>query len=129
MEREEAEGLGARWQLHQAMTAALSHALRAAMVLDGVPYPYVKWLARAAFAAPTGRRLEPDVTRLLDLLARDALRAPGPEASHPLSHALKTIRGLLIEAAREGGIDEPWLQEWWLSIDRARRGIREVIWP
>ena len=26
------------------------------------------------------------------------------------------------------GIDEPWLREWWLHIDKARRGIDDVTW-
>lgn len=112
----------------QAMTQTLSHALRAAMVLDGEPYPYVKWLAHAAFATPTGRRLAPAVTGLLDLLAQDALRAPGPEAQHPITHALREIRRLLVEAAQERDLDAPWLREWWLVIDQARRGMREVRW-
>jgi hypothetical protein len=114
--------------LLQAMSQTLSHALRAAMVLDGEPYPYVKWLAQAAFGTPTGRRLEPRVTELLDLLAQDALRAPGPERDHPLTHTLREIRRLLVDAARERGLDAPWLNEWWLSMDHARRGIQEVRW-
>jgi Domain of unknown function (DUF4037) len=112
----------------QAMTQTLSHALRAAMVVDGQPYPYVKWLGRAAFRTPTGRRLEPKVTELLDLLAQDALRAPGPEKHHPLTRALREIRSLLVDAAQESGLDAPWLHDWWLFMDQARRGMQEVRW-
>jgi hypothetical protein len=112
----------------QAMTQTLSHALRAAMVLDGEPYPYVKWLAHAAFQTPTGSLLAPRVTELLDCLARDALRLPGPEKQHPVSRKLREIRLLLVEAARASGIDEPWLDEWWFHIVQARERIREVVW-
>jgi predicted nucleotidyltransferase len=112
----------------QAMTQTLSHALRAAMVLDGEPYPYVKWLAHAAFQTPTGRLIEPHVTEFLDWLARDALRLPGPEKQHPLSSKLREIRLLLVEAAQASGIDELWLDEWWFYIVQARDGIREIVW-
>jgi hypothetical protein len=112
----------------QALSQTLSHALRAAMVLDGEPYPYVKWLAHAAFQTPTGLLLASDVTEILDLLARDALRLPGPEKGHPLSGKLREIRLLLVDAARAQGIDEPWLNEWWLHMVQARDGIRAVEW-
>jgi hypothetical protein len=112
----------------QATTQTLSHALRAAMALDGEPYPYVKWLAQAAFQTPTGSLLAPKVTELLDCLASDALRHPGPEKQHPLSLKLREIRHLLIDAARARGIHEPWLDEWWFHIVQAREGIRNVVW-
>jgi len=51
-----------------AQTAALGHALRAAMVLHGEPYPYSKWLYRRASETPTGRALAPKVEQWIDLL-------------------------------------------------------------
>ena len=57
----------------------LAHALRAAMVLDGEPYPYDKWLYFAARQTPTGRLLAPHVETVLDLLGRDLLRFAGSE--------------------------------------------------
>ena len=82
----------------QAMTQTLSHALRAAVVLDGQPYPYIKWLAHAAFQTPTGKRLAPRVAELLDCLACDALRLPGPEKT--TSHQPEAARD---PAAPRGG--------------------------
>ncbi|NLC59099.1 MAG: DUF4037 domain-containing protein [Armatimonadetes bacterium] len=111
-----------------ATTRTLEHAMRAALVLDGEPYPYSKWLARACAATPTGRAVLCLVEDVLDLLATDALRAPGPERQHPLSLKLREIRRVLVEAARAAGIDEPWLAQWWLFLDEARQGIEGVRW-
>ena len=41
---------------------------------------------------------------------------------------MKSVRRPLVEAARAGGIDGPWLAEWWLHIDNARRGVEDVEW-
>lgn len=112
-----------------AQAAALGHALRAAMVLDGEPYPYFKWLYRCAAAAPTGRALAPKVQEWIDLLGRNALRDPTGSDGHPLARKMKEIRLALIDAARGAGIDEPWLNQWWLHIDAARAAIQTVQWP
>lgn len=114
--------------LLQLASKTLGHALRAALVLDREPYPYDKWLAHDARETPTGTVVERGARRVLDLLARDVLRQPGPERDHPLGLALREIRVELIDAARAGGIDGPWLDEWWLYIDEARRGAEEVSW-
>jgi hypothetical protein len=113
----------------QAHMAALAHALRAAMVLDGLPYPYSKWLYRQAVAAPTGQKLAAKVQELIDLVGSGALRDPAGSDSHPLSGKMKQIRLVLIESAQEAGIDQPWLKQWWLHIDAARAGILRVQWP
>ncbi|MCL5269090.1 MAG: hypothetical protein M1457_00695 [bacterium] len=114
--------------LLQALVPAIGHALRAAMVLDGEPYPYGKWLGRAAAATPTGRLVAAKADEILALLGTDALRLPGPEKQHPLSLKLREIRALLIAAARAAGIDEPWLTSWWLYMTKAREGVRATRW-
>jgi hypothetical protein len=114
--------------LLQGLSGAVTHALRAAMILDGEPYPYVKWLGQSAARTPTGSRLSPVVESLLDALAADGLRAPGPEAAHPLSLALREIRRILAETARARGIEGPWLRDWFLYLHEARRGIHQVVW-
>jgi hypothetical protein len=111
-----------------AMTKALEHAMRAALVLDGQPYPYSKWLARACARTPTGQKVLRSVEELLDLLAADALHRRGPEKGHPLSDKLRDMRRILVGAARAGGLDEPWLDKWWLFMEQADRGAREVTW-
>jgi hypothetical protein len=113
----------------QAHVAALAHALRAAMVLDGLPYPYSKWLYRDAVAAPTGAKLATNVQELIDLVGSGALRGPAGSDSHPLSVKMKQIRLVLIQCAQEAGIDEPWLRQWWLHIPASRAGILRVQWP
>jgi hypothetical protein len=112
----------------QGLVPTLNHSLRAAMVLDREPYPYIKWLGRAAAQTLTGRRLIPLVHEVLDLIATDALRYPGPERDHPLGKNLREIRRLLVESARAGGIDEPWLERWWVHITQAAEGIRSASW-
>jgi len=113
----------------QAHMAALAHALRAAMVLDGLPYPYSKWLYRDAVAAPTGAKMATNVQELIDLVGSGALRDPAGSDSHPLSAKMKQIRLVLIQCAQQAGIIEPWLQKWWLHIPAARAGIMSVQWP
>ncbi len=112
----------------QALVPTLNHCLRAAMVLDHEPYPYIKWLSRAASRTPTGRRLAPLVHDVLDLLAGDALRHPGPERGHPLGTKLREMRQVLVDCARAGGIDEPWLDRWWVYMTQAAEGIRSATW-
>jgi hypothetical protein len=110
-----------------ALTKALEHAMQAALVLDGEPYPYSKWLARACEGTPTGRSVLAPITEMLDLLGRGDLRRPGPEKGHPLSDKLRDIRRTLVAAARAGGLDELWLDKWWLFCEQAR-AMRDVPW-
>ncbi len=106
----------------------IAHALRAAIVLDGEPYPYDKWLYRAAAETSTGRQLLPHVQAILDHLAADGLRADGPESDHPIGLELRGMRQTLIDAAHSKGIDEPWLTEWWRFMTQARDVIKDVSW-
>ena len=108
---------------------AIAHSLRAAMVLDGQPYPYDKWLAWAARQTPTGRALVPSVERILDHLAAGHLRYEGGESTHPISLELREIRRTLIGSAIKAGIDKPWLKQWWLYMTEAKRAVRQVRWP
>lgn len=106
----------------------LGHALRAAMVLDGEPYPYDKWLFRVAEKTPTGRKLAPHVERIMDLLAEDALRCSGPKEKNPISLELGAIRQVLINTARGKGLDSEWLETWWLYLEQAREARELVRW-
>lgn len=110
-----------------ALTPALSHALRAAMVLDGQPYPYTKWLSASAASTPTGRQIVTLVGDVIDLIGDGALRQDGPERQHPLNIKLREIRQQLITAARTSGLDGPWLTEWYLHLD-VRDDIHDVAW-
>ena len=111
-----------------ALSKTIAHALRAAIVLDRQPYPYDKWLHHAAGATPTGKLLLPGLERILDLLAADKLRAGGPESDHPIGVELRVMRQVLIDAAEAGGIRQPWLRKWWLHMDEACEGIRDIRW-
>ena len=106
----------------------LAHALRAAMVLHGEPYPCDKWLRQAARRTATGRLLEPSVDRMLEHLATDSLRLGGPRSAHPIDRELRVIRTILMDAAREKGRDEPWLTEWWNYMDHACAAVEGVRW-
>jgi hypothetical protein len=112
-----------------AQTLALTHALRAVMVLHGQPYPYSKWLYRFARQTPTGQALFDRVEQWIDLLGRGGLREPAGAQGHILAQKMKEIRVALIDAAKAAGIDEPWLREWWLHIDSSRAQILKVRWP
>jgi hypothetical protein len=112
-----------------AQTAGLAHALQAAMVLHGEPYPYSKWLFQHATKTPTGRVIAPLVEQWIDLLGNNTLRDRTPSNTHALARKTKEIRLALIDAARTAGIDGPWLNEWWLHIDASRAGKLKVEWP
>jgi hypothetical protein len=106
----------------------LEHAIRAASVLDREPYRYGKWLAHAARRTPSGAAVVALAERAIALIEGGALRVRGPEDAHPLTGVLKSMRRTLVESARAGGIDGPWLVEWWLHIDNARRGVDDIEW-
>jgi len=114
--------------LLQSATAALTHALRAALVLDGEPYPCATWLARAAAATPTGAQVVALAEDVVDLLGTGALRAAGERRAHPLSLKLREVRRVLIDAARAAGIDGVWLDHWPMHLAESRAGVREVAW-
>ena len=77
-----------------AQTAALTHALQAAIVLHGEPYPYSKWLFHQAVQTPTGRVLPPLDGQWLDLLAlRSSVCGSAPPSdNHLLARKMKEIR-------------------------------------
>jgi hypothetical protein len=110
-----------------AVQPTLTHAMQAAMVLDGEPYPYSKWLPTAAAKTPTGAKVVPLIEEMIDLLGAGALRQAGPEGTHPINRKLKQIRQTLIDAARAGGLDAPWLSHWYLHLG-LRRQIEHVTW-
>jgi predicted nucleotidyltransferase len=106
----------------------IAHALRAAMVLDGEPYPYDKWLYYTASQTPTGRKIVPSVSKILDLIAKDNLRFKGSELENPISQELRVIRKILIESAHSKGNFSPWLEKWWLYMTQALDQIKEIHW-
>lgn len=106
----------------------IAHALRAAMVLDGEPYPYDKWLYYAASQTPTGKKLTSSVEKILDLIAKDNLRFKGSEADHPISQELRIIRRILVESAQDKGNYSPWLEKWWLYMTQPRDNLKIIHW-
>jgi predicted nucleotidyltransferase len=121
---ERGDGLAVLFSLSQ----TIAYALRAALILDGEPYPYEKWLRREALRQPTGEKLAPHVDAILDAIAGDALRLAGPDRQNPLSQQAREMRQILIHAARANGIDEPWLIQWWLYISQAEAATARVRW-
>ena len=113
--------------LLQSTAQTLAHAQRAALVLDAEPYPYIKWLAWAAGRTPTGARVQERAESIVACIESGALHSR-PEADNPVRAELSEIKRLLASAARERGIDGPWLSEWWLYIPLARRGVTTVEW-
>jgi hypothetical protein len=111
-----------------ALSHAVAYALRSALVLDGQPYPYEKWLHREALRHPTGQQIAPYIEVILDEIAVGTLRVAGPERQNPLSSALRQIRQILIDTARANNIDEAWLTQWWLYIDQAETATAGVRW-
>lgn len=111
-----------------ALAKTLTHALHAAMVLDGEPYPYDKWLFWAAKTTATGGQVAAVAERILTLLSHDVLRQRGSQTEHPINQELMIIRRLLIGAAQAKGIHDEWLDRWWHYMDAAQEAIRSVRW-
>ena len=108
---------------------AVTEALRAAMILDREPYPYPKWLPSRAAACPTGSLVVAAGERFLGLLENGGLRALDLDREDTLGEALRQMRRVLVERARDAGLDGDWLERWWFSIDEAREGVRGCRWP
>lgn len=108
--------------------SAIAHALRAALVLDGEPYPYDKWLLARARETATGAEIARRAAGLLGELDGGALRGGPRGEEHPIRLALNDIRTTLRDAAERTRIEGPWLREWWLHIHASREGIRTVEW-
>jgi hypothetical protein len=119
---------GDRAAVFIALGTTLTHALRAAMVLDGEPPPYEKWLPQAAAGTPTGRIVTRRVNRILTLAGNGALNLKQGEVRHPVNLELRKIRVDLIAAAHRKGIEADWLHRWWLSIDQARSMRSRARW-
>jgi len=111
-----------------AMAKTVTHAMQAAIVLDGEPYPYDKWLHQAAMATPTGRFVGAIVDRIFDLLATDALRLQMSQNEHPINKELMAIRRVLVESAEQNGICDEWLRRWWLYMNQAADAIKGIRW-
>ncbi len=111
------------------VTEAAAHGMRAALVLDGVPYPYEKWLAARALTCPTGRPACKAVERLLGALEAGGLRAQAGSVGADIQAPLSELRSILIGRARGAGLDGPWLERWWLYLPDARAGIATARWP
>ncbi|MBL4575536.1 MAG: DUF4037 domain-containing protein [Opitutaceae bacterium] len=110
------------------VSKTLEQALRAAMVLDGKPYPYHKWLHASAKLTPTGRIVAAMTDQAISLMGDGDLRRVGDERDNPLSLKLREIRAVLIEAAKAKGVDGPWPEKWWYHIDSSQRSILEEGW-
>jgi len=110
------------------LSLTLAEATRCALLIDGEPYPYEKWLRFAADRTLTGRRIGERIDALVGELSPELLRRAGPADDHPINRALHGIRDVLIEAARASGIDEPWLSEWYLHMTQARDARTALRW-
>jgi len=119
---------GDRAAVFVALGTTLTHALRAAMVLDGEPPPYDKWLAHAAAGTPTGRIVVRRFARIMRLVGSGALNRRQAEVRHPVNLELRKIRADLVAAAHRKGIHDAWLGKWYLFIDQARSVRERVRW-
>jgi hypothetical protein len=110
-------------------STALAEALRAAMVLDREPYPYLKWLPSSAASCPTGSKLLAARAQFLALLEAGGMHAHDLDQRGTLGEPLREMRAILAGRAQDTGIGGDWLERWWLAIDEARTGVRHHRWP
>ncbi len=116
------------WTALSAVVKTVEYGMKCALILDGHPYPYGKWLYVEAHKSPTGQVIIPCVERILSLLEGGHHALMGPERENAISQELRVIRKNLIEKANQTGIDEPWLNRWWHFIDEARGALETVAW-
>jgi hypothetical protein len=84
--------------------AAAQEALRLAFLADGKPYPYDKWLEQMA-------ERETECGPNIVAAVRAVLAAREPDV---LDHAGKVLRDRVAFALLQGGVNEAWLEQWWL---------------
>lgn len=117
------------WASLSGVVKTIEYAMKCALILDGRPWPYGKWLHVETRKSPTGQRIIPNVERVLDLLAEGRQSLLGPEKENAISAELRSIRRTLVDQAKRTGIDEPWLDRWWIYIDEARAALGDLAWP
>ncbi|MFN3652822.1 MAG: hypothetical protein ACK47B_24860 [Armatimonadota bacterium] len=83
---------------------AVREALRLAFLADGKPYPYDKWLEVAA-------ERETQCGSGIVTAVRALIAAREPES---IERAGKVLRDRVAFALQQGGVSEPWLEQWWL---------------
>lgn len=116
------------WTALSAVVKTVEYGMKCALILDGHPYPYGKWLYVEAHKTSTGQGIISSVDNILGLLGGGRHALLGPERENQISQELRVIRNHLIEKANQTGIDEPWLDRWWHFIDEARCTLETVAW-
>lgn len=107
---------GERFPIHFFAVDVYKAALRCAIVVDGYPYPYDKWLVRVAGQLPVGKRvLECADDFFENLKAEDSYR-PMFQEDNSFVKMEKRMRKILLEEFRSRDLDEPWLVEWWKYV-------------
>ncbi len=107
---------------------AIHYAVRTARVIDGLTYPYSKWLHAAARSSPTAHLLVDSIEQILDHIQSNSLALAGPSDENVILALLRSQRLQLIEGANRIGIDEDWLRHWWLHFDAQRHAFDNVEW-
>jgi hypothetical protein len=95
----------------------LKTALRCAIVIEGYPYPYDKWLERVALNLPVGRRLLECAEDFFQYL-KDENFTPKYQEDNSFVRMEKRMRKILLEEFRSRDMDEPWLIEWWKYVEK-----------
>lgn len=83
---------------------AVQEALRLAFLAEGKPYPYDKWLEEMA---------ERETECGSGIVTAIRALVPAREA-HTVERAGKVLRDRVVFALQQGGVSEPWLEQWWL---------------
>lgn len=106
----------------------LTYSLQTILVLEGEPYPYEKWLYREAIQTPLGKSVAAEISEIRDLVNGGGLAFRGREKDNPISQAARNMRNTIIATARDKGIDEPWLDKWWLYLEPSREAAKGLHW-
>jgi hypothetical protein len=111
-----------------AVAKTVTHALQAALILDGQPFPYDKWLFKAALETPTGQLIASDVRKIFSLIRRGYLELRGHDRDNPISNRLRSIRWKLVKAAQKKGFHQLWLEKWWRFMTQAEDARLKIRW-
>jgi hypothetical protein len=93
-------------------------ALRCAIVIEGYPYPYDKWLERVARNLPVGKRVLECAEDFFQYLKDENSFKPMYQEDNSFVRMEKRMRKVLLEEFHSRNIDEPWLIEWWKYVEK-----------
>lgn len=100
------------------MSKFIEHALKAAIISNGRPYPYQKWLYHTASGIDSCNLLVNEIDLLLEIIERNGILGDVNDIdNNVLFKSMEKIKGALIDLASIHNIESPIIEKWYLYID------------